>query len=308
VEVVPTSSNNLQNTNASAWTYQKTVAPKVINYRRVIDGQPCAIGSRLQPLFWQPVSDLADQIQVGAYTFFKANFFNVGDSTYYNQFDGVTYKRKAHYAMVEEINANYGTLRSRNGIEWFLSGTNYLNGYKTGDNDQTSSYSGLKIDALVGTQFTVVNYIYDQNIGDLQAIMDKSKQWTTDVLVHRAKLRYFRPMITVMYSIGSTKAVVDAAIIASLSSFFYNQFFGAAIQLSDILQIIHNTAGVDNVRWTNPDTTGNKMEETNADGSSLSGGPVYFTTDFYLQDNELASSPSASQVTIIVRAANTWGT
>ena len=205
---------------------------------------------------------------------------------------------------MEEVNSNYGTIRSRNGIEWFLSGPNYLSAFSP--EDVGDAYTGSHIDALTGTEFTIEEYLYDANVSDLQAIMEKNKQVTQDVLVHRAKYRYFAPIVTVMYTLGSTRAVVDASIVAALDSFFQNQYYGAAIQLSDILQTIHNVPGVDNVRYTNE--TGNKLEEVAADGLSLSGGPFYITNDFFIQDNELAASPSTGAVTITVRAQNTWTT
>lgn len=306
LEVVPGAANELQNTNTLLWTYQHPSSTVVINWKRKIDGVASAVGSLVQPLYWQPVIDLPDTIQVGVNIFYKANYFNTGDSTYYNQFDGVTYSFPAHYILTEEVNGYFGTIRARNGIEWFLSGANYLDGQLTTDDGDT--YTGDKIDSLTGTEFTVESYLYDGNISDLQAIMEKNKQVTSDVLVHKARLRYFRPIITIMYSFGATKAVVDASVIAALTSFFENQYYGVAIQLSDILQAIHNVPGVDNVRYTNDDPdTGHKMEEVGPDGQSLSGGPFWITTDFFIQDNELAASPSDNAVEITVRAQNTWG-
>jgi uncharacterized phage protein gp47/JayE len=303
-EVVPTNANNLQSSTTTTWTYQNT-SPVVVNFRRILDGKAAAVGSRISPLYWQPVLDLPDQLQVGTATYYKANFWNPGDSTYYNQYDGVNYTLKAHYIMVEERNANFGTVRARNGIEWFLAGNNYLNGQLP--SDSSTVYTGPKIDAVAGTAFLVDGYTYDQNVSDLQAIMEKNKQDTQDVLVHRSKVRYFQPIVSIMYTLGSTQAVVNASIIAALSTFFDNQYFGSAIQLSDILQTIHNVPGVDNVRWTNPDTGQNKVQEVNPDGSPFASGAVYFTTDFYIQDNELPATPSASQIVITVRAQNTWG-
>lgn len=302
-EVVPTSANNLQNSNTALWTYQ----PATPNYKRKIDGRSAAVGSRIIPLYWQPALDIPDSITIGSDTYFKANYYNSSNSTYYNQYDGTTYSFKAHYIMVEEVTSYYGTIRARSGIEFFLAGNNYLNGQIVGDPADGSSYGGVKIDTLAGTQFSLVGYTYDKNIADLQAIMEKNKQTTSDVLVHRSKIRYFRPIVTIMYSFGATQSVVNASIIANLESFFENQYYGSAIQLSDILQVIHNTPGVDNVRWTNTIPGGNAMEEVNRDGTSLSGGPTYITDDFFIQDNELAASPDSNQVTITVRAQNTWG-
>lgn len=306
VEVVPGTDHVLQNTNSLVWTYQHPASTTVINFRRKIDSRPAAVGNMVQPFYWQPVVDAPDTIQVGTNTYYKANYFNSGDSIYYNQFDGVTYSFPAHYVVVEEVNGHYGTIRARNGIEWFLGGDNYVEGQAP--DDAGDAYTGDLIDTLVGTEFNVEGYLFDKNIGDLQAIVEKNKQTTQDPLVHKAKYRFFRPLITVMYSFGSTKAVVDAQIIAALAAFFENQYYGVAIQLSDILQAIHNVPGVDNVRWTNPDVAGNKLEEVAANGESLAGGPFYKTNDFFIQDNELAASPSANQVTVTVRAQNTWTT
>jgi uncharacterized phage protein gp47/JayE len=305
-EILPGTAHDLQNTNTVLWTYQKTAAPKVINFRRKVDSAACDVGNRLQPLYWQPVVDLPNTIVVGTATFYRANYWNPADSTYYNQkLDDGTYHFKAHYATAIEVNSHHGSVRARNGIEWFLTGNNHVGGQLPGDGE---SYTGPLIDTLAGSAFVVDGYLYDKNISDLQGVLEGNKQVTQDVLAHRAKLRYFRPVITVMYTLGATKAVVDAAIAAQLSAFFQTQYFGSAVQLSDILQMIHNTPGVDNVRWTNDSPGGNKMEEVGADGSTLSGGPFWITTDFYLQDNELPASPSANAVTITVRAQNTWGT
>lgn len=304
VEIVPGDANKLQNTNSLLWTYQHPTSTVVINFKRKLDGVASAVGNYVQPLYWQPVLDVPDSIQVGSNVFYKANFYDTGTSTYYNQFDGTTYSLPAHYCVVEEVNSYYGTIRARNGIEWFLSGANHLHGQTPSDTGGT--YTGQYIDSLSGTEFTIEGYLYDKNISDLQAVMEKNKQTTQDPLVHKAKLRYFRPIITVMYSFGATKAVVDAAIAAAISVFFQNQYYGVAIQLSDILQAIHNVPGVDNVRWTNPDTSGNKLEEVGANGASLPGGPFWITNDFFIQDNELAASPTNNAVTITVRAQNTW--
>lgn len=309
-EVVPPSSNNLQNGTSSLWTYQ----PATPNFRRKIDGKAAAVGSRVQPLYWQPVLDVPDTIEVGTNTYYKANYWDSVTSTYYNQFDGISYTFPAHFVVVEEVNGYYGTIRSRSGIEWFLSGNNYLAGEIPTDVDGAHGvYGGVKIDTQTGTQFSIVGYTYDKNIADLQAILEQNKQTTQDVLAHRSKLRYFRPIVTIMYSFGATQSVVNDSIVANLEDFFASQYYGAAIQLSDILNVIHDTPGVDNVRYTFSasdsgwGTTKGALEEVNADGSSLAS-PKFITNDFYIQDNELAASPNANEVTITVRAQNTWST
>lgn len=305
-EIVPGIAHDLQDSFTLLWTFQDPTGPPiVINFRRALDGAPCTVGHRIQPLYWQPVVDLPDSIQVGAETYYKANFYNTANSTYYNQYDvnTDTYSYPAHYATATEVNSYHGTVRSRNGIEWFLTGNNYLAGQLPEDGE---TYTGVYIDQQEGAAFTVDGYLYDQNIADLQAITEKNKQVTQDVLVHKAKYRYFRPIITIMYTLGATRTTVNASIAAALSNFFRNQYFGSTVQLSDILQVVHNTPGVDNVRWTNNDDGLNKLEEVGPNGSSLPGGPYYITTDFYLQDNELPASPTANATEITVRAQNTW--
>jgi len=100
------------------------------------------------------------------------------------------------------------------------------------------------------TSIVVDNYQYDQNIIALQSSLENNKQVTTDVLAHKSKIRYFKPDISVMYSSGINQTSINNSIKNSLDSYFNNLYFGSEIQLSDILQTIHNTPGVDNVKWS----------------------------------------------------------
>jgi len=127
---------------------------------------------------------------------------------------------------------------------------------------------------------SIENYIYDANIYNLQSSLEGAKQITTDVLAHKAKVRYFKPDITVMYSQGSNPSSVNTSIISALKFYFDSQYFGTTIQLSDILQTIHNVAGVDNVRWSKDQLESkgllvdtyydprNRISETNVYGES----------------------------------------
>jgi uncharacterized phage protein gp47/JayE len=124
----------------------------------------------------------------------------------------------------------------------------------------------------------IENYTYNGNIVTLQASIDDAKQITTDVLAHEAKLRYFKPDVTVMYDRGQTPSTVNDNIVASLRSYFDGQYFGTTIQLSDILQVIHNTSGVDNVRWSKDVLSGdidengytrNRLTEVNKYGETM---------------------------------------
>jgi hypothetical protein len=116
----------------------------------------------------------------------------------------------------------------------------------------------------VDSAVAIDNYQYDENIILLQGLLEQNKQVTTDVLAHKAKVRYFKPDITVMYAPGSNKASVNESIRTSLSSYFNLLYFGSEIQLSDILQNVHNVGGVDNVRWSSDAIDKKYDEEDNA--------------------------------------------
>ena len=247
-EMFPPAANALQNSNSATWTYQNS--PTTVNFRRILDGSPSTTtGNRLLPVYWQPMLTLPDKLTIKdsggtTYTFYKAKYKNPADGEYYNVLnpDG-TYSKIANYFETEEVNGYYGTTRARNGIEFRGKPT-----YGAGDTT-TGTGPNANDSTFVGAQFNV-KYTYDQNIRDLQAIMEKNKQVTTDVLVHRAKPRYFRFYITVMYLPGASVATTKALIDAQVSAFLQNHYYGATIQLSDVLQTIHNTPGVDNLRYT----------------------------------------------------------
>jgi uncharacterized phage protein gp47/JayE len=244
------------------------------NYRRW--SQPDVLptdGNIFIPLFWQPVSGLPGEITI---TTTEAS---------------ATYFLNEHYFFVEDVTTeHYGTVRARNGIEWIPG----LNGALS-SSDETRTGNALN-DFPANTPIEINNYLYDQNIIDLQGLLEAQKQVTTDVLVHRAKLRYFKLDVTVMYANGANNAGVDEEIRASVQRYFNTQYFGNVIQLSDILSVIHNVPGVDNVRWTSdvpggPDTA--RIYETNVNGTTRPGAtsstPLTYGNDFFLRDNELPS-------------------
>ncbi len=164
------------------------------------------------------------------------------------------YTRPAHYTFARNVNANAGSIRSKSGIEWLIAapiGNAGLVGIST-DINGVETYTGAIVtgEDNEGRQFDVSGYTFDQNIQYLQSLEDSNKQVAGDILVHRAQRRYFKVYITVMYEIGATEAIVNAGIDAALAVFYENQYYGAALQLSDIIQAIHDVPGVDNVRWT----------------------------------------------------------
>lgn len=263
------------------------------NYRRAGESttQP-TLGNLFLPLFWQPVTSLPDSLVITG---------TVGVATYYL---GI------NYWLVEDVSGNFGTVRARNGIEWKMTGR----GFKNGDNPDTpGAWTGPLLSEFdSSTTLEIRDYGYDRNIVDLQTAFEGAKQVTTDALVHKARRRYFKLDITVMYIQGVATTEVNAAIRTSVEDFFARQYFGTAIQLSDVLQVIHNTPGVDNVRWSSDVPTSQDLDrlvETNRDGTVITD----LQNDFFLNDDEL---PGLAENTIAgdtlpgliirSRAQNTW--
>lgn len=234
-----------------------TTSPYYYNsYRRIGDpDRPPLTGNVFFPLFNQPTISLPDSITVaGTLAIDQSNAF----STFYL---GV------HYWLVEDITLNRGTVRSRNGIEFSL-----FAGQAAAD-PPAGPYTGPTIIAFdVLNVLPIVDYSYDKNVLDLQANLEANKQVTTDVLAHSAKMRYFKLDITVMYTQGITNAVSNQGVFDAISNFFAGQYFGSTIQLSDLLSVIHNVDGIDNVRWSS-DIPGNADLERVTETTSV-GEPI----------------------------------
>jgi hypothetical protein len=88
-----------------------------------------------------------------------------------------------------------------------------------------------------------------------------------------------------MYNQGVGVSAVNTQIDLALSKFFAQQGFSTWVQFSDILQIVHNVSGVDNVRFTTStdDATYHGIKTCFSDGTVISTKD----TDFVLKDNEL---------------------
>jgi hypothetical protein len=217
------------------------------NYRRL--GEPDhrpVLGNLFTPLFWNPLESLPDELVVSNVTFIKGE----------------------HYWPLIDVSENGGTVRARTGIEWNAD----LKG-KTGAD--TTTYTGSRITAVADSSIEITDYTFDRNVPDLQASLEGSKQVTTDVLVHKATTRWFKFDISVMYAPGSAASDVNLSIAQTLNAYLSGQYFGATIQLSDVLQVIHNVGGVDNVRWsTEIDADLGRITETDVNGNPRLGAIV----------------------------------
>lgn len=212
----------------------------VENFRRIDhpEERPVA-GNFFQPLFWTPVLSVPSTVVTA---------------------EG-TYREGIHYWAIEDVSDIGRSVRARTGIEW----SNSVLAQKTGDS-VAEQYTGPLITADTATDLEIIGYTYDRNIVDLQASLDTNKQVTTDVLAHQGKIRYFKLDITVMYAQGVSVSTVNSQIHTAVENYLNGAYFGTTIQLSDLLQVIHNVSGVDNVRWSR-DITEKAVEGVDASGN-----------------------------------------
>lgn len=243
--------------NSQAFVDNPTSMYYYENYRR--DGEPTKRpleGNILTSLFSQPVLGVPAQITIGT-------------SKYY---------RGVHYWLVHDVSGLGGTIRARDGIEWSATIPADLGGPEEGvptKEKPEPEYTGVRFSERASPETIEVEpYFYDQNIEDLQAALEASRQVTTDVLAHKAHVRYFKLDITVVYAPQATPSTVNNAIREAISTFFADQFFGSVIRLSDLLVQIHNVAGVQNVRWSNDvpnDPNLIRVWQTDINGKPLEG-------------------------------------
>ena len=258
------------------------------NYRRA--GEPTkrpGVGNILTPLFWQPVTDVPNKITIGTDTYYKGT----------------------HYWAVEDVSSIGGTVRARSGIEW----STLVFGQASSDAFSTdpSTYTGKLPqdstgDPVGGQPVEVTGYTYDKNIVDLQAALEGAKQVTTDVLAHRAKKRYFKLDVSVMYQSGVSIDAVNIQIQSAVDTFLKSQYFGTYIQLSDLLNVIHNVSGVDNVRWSNDApgaTVASRVAECDVNGNLLTNVTVE-----RVQPGRASGSPRVEIQRLFITGRPTGGT
>lgn len=156
------------------------------------------------------------------------------------------------------------------------------------------SGDGIEVKASMGTAINnsnlVIDYTFDKLPLLVNKIIDSHKQAGQDVLVHTANFRNFLINLVIIYKNGFNKASVDLSISNNLTEFFNAQPFGAIIQLNDLVQIVYQTAGVDNAKIaTSADVSGKPystyygVQEMDSTGSVK----TTYTTDLFLGDIDL---------------------
>lgn len=255
------------------------------NFRRV--GEPerlPVIGNFFQGLFWTPLIELPDTIITPE----------------------ATYVKGIHYWPIEDVSELGGSIRARTGIEW----NSTVKGQASGDSTEGEEFSGVTIISNSAEDLEITGYTYDRNIVDLQTTLEANKQITSDVLAHQSLNRYFKLDLTIMYSSGLSIASINSSIRQAVEDYFNGAYFGTTIQLSDILQTVHNVAGVDNVRWSRD------VLEADSKTEDSSGNPRYRIVECdhngnplcnFLTDRRTFGSASTTEVQIGYFTGNPTG-
>ena len=186
-----------------------------------------------------------------------------------------TFEEGVHYWVVTSDTLMRGSDREISGIEWISSEPE----------DQTP---------------ITITYSYNRTPQLLTAILKSTKQITTDVVVHEADYRYMRVYLDVEYNRGVNVIDVAQNVQEALRRYFSNQYFGAWIESSDLLQVVRTVSGVDNAQLTK--TTSSATDYgVKVFMHPEAPTPIQTTTqDFKLRDDQLPVFLDA----VITRKAN----
>lgn len=208
------------------------------------------------------------------------------------------------YQIVHDNTVNGWTATSQFGLEWH--------------------HSYLPADGSAFNVGSNGDYTYNEIPASVQDSVNRWRLTGIDARVHQAQTRWLRFTLGVMYTdpgAGSSSAVQDA-VRAALSDYLGRQGFNAAVQVSDVLEVVHQVAGVDNVRILNgSDVPGYNPANPNASivgiqqivaGSAPTSGAIasYVDSatgrakDAYFKDNEL---PVLGGIVFKTLARNSFG-
>lgn len=192
------------------------------NYVRP-DGSHPANGNVFLPLAFGPILTVSPTIVVGSTTYGLATATNpLGTVT-----GGVTYA----YQIVHD-NTTFGWTSSSNfGLEWNAANVPANNSVFTVGSDGAYTYNEVPL--------------------SVQREIDSWRLAGTDVQAHQAASVRLRFSLAVMYDRISYPPQVNQSMDAALSGWLNGLGLNSVVQVSDVLQVLHNVPGVDNVRFLN---------------------------------------------------------
>lgn len=232
---------------------------QAVNYTRLSGAHPTT-GNYFVPLAFGPIITVSPTIQIGGTTY---GLLAPGQSPGVS--GGITYA----YRIVHDVTNLGMTPASLFGLEWD-SGFAPING---------SVFS-------VGADG---DYTYNQVPSSIQQAIDLWRLAGIDARAHQALYRPIKFCFSVVYDRTATPSVVNSAMDSVLSQYVSSLGMNAGVQVSDVIQLLHNVAGVDNIRFLNTSddspTNGIAIQQFALDGTLLTtytdangrAKDVYFT-------------------------------
>lgn len=207
------------------------------------------------------------------------------------------------------------------------SGITHPNAYEIVHDESPFGYTatslfGLEFDSASlpanNTVFTVgANgaYLYDEVPRSVQAQVDRWRLVGVDAKAHAAREIELRVSVAIMYDRTASRSVTNSALDIAVAEYLSKVGLGGVVQISDIEQVVHNVAGVDNIRVLQasdyPTWTIGTTNTFDLGIQRVVNGQVvetYVTTAGRLKDLPFgdAEFPSLESVVKVVKAQNTF--
>ena len=162
---------------------------------------------------------------------------------------------------------------------------------------------------LTGTTFSLT-YNYNRAAYETQEAIRNWRLLGTDTWVHAGVPSLLKFNFAIVYDRRFDPTAVKTEIDTALAAFINRIGFGDVVQVSDVLNVVHNVPGVDNVRFLtstdNPTTYAiarmSRFDPTVQADIIQSGGRA---TDYYLREDFY---PVFHSTVIVQKAPNTFGT
>lgn len=197
-------------------------AYNVANFVRQNGTNPTS-GNVFVPLAFGPIVTVSPTVTIGVTTYGLATATNPMGTVA----GGITYA----YQVVHDNTANGYTPQSLFGLEWNAANLPANNSLFTMGSDGA--------------------YTYNQVPTSIQAAVDSWRLAGTDARAHQAQAILLKFNVAVMYNRGAYPAQINQAMDTALSGWLNGLGINSVVQASDVLQILHNVPGVDNVRFLN---------------------------------------------------------
>lgn len=193
------------------------------------------------------------------------------------------------------------------GIDYFICHQNDCNGW-----GPTSLFGIAWISThrpAVGSVFSV-SYTYNQ-VPTL--VQDAINQWRlvgTDAKAHAGKPVYLQLNLAMVYDRRYDPTSVNTAIDTAMSTMMANLGFESLLQVSDILQTVHNVPGVDNVRFLTSTDNATSYAISRMSAYNVNSQISLFAANGRAMDVQFPDDqyPVYYGSAITVKAANTFGT